>query len=98
VATDFATYGAIGGLTRWSRATPDDRAAQRDVLRSALAGKHERDALEAFRAKGHEPTTRELAEAAERLRRAAQLRAAMAGGRARRERAERERSVRALAR
>jgi hypothetical protein len=81
------TYGRIGGLTRWSRATPDDRAAQRDVLRSALRGKYEAEALAAFRAKGHEPTDHELAEAGERLRRAAQLRAAMAGGRARRERA-----------
>ena len=87
MASEYEAWGAIGGLTRWSRATPDDRAAQRDVLRRALTGKHETDARAAFAAKGYEPTDREVAEAAERLRRAAQLRAAMAGGRARRERA-----------
>jgi hypothetical protein len=81
------THGRIGGLTRWAAATPDDRAAQRDILRSALRSKYEADALQGFRAKGYVPTPRELAESAEHLRRAAQLRAAMAGGRARRERA-----------
>ena len=89
LSVDAQTYGRIGALERWGRATPDDRARQRDVLRSALSGKYESEALEAFRAKGHEPTSRQLAEAAELLRRAAQLRAALAGGRARRERARR---------
>jgi hypothetical protein len=87
MSTEFATYGRIGGLTRWAAATPDDRAAQRDVLRTAIRSKYEAQALAAFRAKSHEPTAYDLAEAAERLRLAAQLRAAMAGGRARRERA-----------
>lgn len=85
--SDFRTFGAIGALTRWGRATPHDRARQRDVLRRAVAAKYEREAVEAFAAKGYAPTPREIAEAAERLRRAAQLRAAMAGARARRERA-----------
>jgi hypothetical protein len=87
VPSESATWGAVGGLTRWSRATPIDKAAQRDVLRRALDGKYEAEAREAFAAKDYSPTDREVAEAAERLRRAAQLRAAMAGGRARRERA-----------
>jgi hypothetical protein len=87
VSSEFEAYGAIGGLTRWGSATPDDRAKQRDVLQRALTGKFEADARTAFAAKGYTPTDREVAEAAERLRRAAQLRAAVAGGRARRERA-----------
>jgi hypothetical protein len=87
VASESATYGAIGGLTRWAGATPQDRAAQRDVLKRAIQSKYEADARAAFEAKGYSPTPSELAEAAERLRRAAQLRAAMAGGRAKRDRA-----------
>ncbi len=78
------TYGRLGALERWAAATPEDRAAQRETLRSALRSKYEADA---FAAKGYSPTPDELAESAERLRRAQQLRAAMAGGRARRERA-----------
>lgn len=87
-SSEAATYGTIGALTRWAGATPDDRARQRDVLKRAIAGKYERDARDAFAAKGYtDPTDQEVAEAADRLRRAAQLRAAMAGGRAKRERA-----------
>jgi hypothetical protein len=91
VSSEAATWGRIGGLTKASRATPDDKAAQRDVLRRALTGKYEAEAREAFHAKGYDATEREVAEAGELLRRAAQLRAAMAGGRARRERARNKR-------
>ena len=86
--SDFATYGRIGALERWSRATPDDKAAQRATLAAALKSRYLADAMLAFHAKGYEPTTEELNLAADRLRRAAQLRAALAGGRARRERAK----------
>lgn len=92
--SEFTTYGRIGALERWSRATPSDKAAQRATLAAALRGRYEADALRAFREKGHEPSTQELAEAAERLRRAAQLRAALAGGRARRAAARRRREGR----
>lgn len=87
-SSEFTVYGRIGGLTKAANATPEDRARQRDVLKNALRSKYEADARAAFAAKGYpNPTDQEVAEAAERLRKAAQLRAAIAGGRAKRERA-----------